>query len=198
MSVYWQFYGFDYERFLSIRKDLRAADSARDFEPMNENAMTDAILSALESGEMKPSVARSAMIQTLCCTGEPLLLDAGLLRIVSRLAHNRDTEDLGEQLEALLGGGTNLDSWLHPTEALSGFLTPQQTIALHTKYGQVLRRGGAVKGRRRRQGGLVGKTEDFLRQLFAMEARPEESLRLLGELIAAAAEVGQGIAVTAG
>ncbi len=198
MSVFWQFTCFDYDNFLSLRKDLRAAESPEDFAALSANSMTDAIVASLAAGEMKAAVARNAFVQALCCTGEPLLLDAGLLRIVAKMAHTRGVEDLGEQLEAFLGGGMNLETWFQPGEALAGFLTPEQTRELGMRYGDTMRRGGTGRGRRRRQGGLVGKTGAFVRQLFAMEARPEESLRLLGELISEAAGAGQGIAVTTG
>lgn len=199
MSVSWNFYRFDYARFLELRPELRAAQEPDEFTVLSENDITEAVVAALNFGEIEPAYARNVFVQTLCCRGEPLLLDPGLLRIVARLAHARGTEDLGEQLEALMGGGTNLEPWLAPTAALPigflGFLTPQQTEALHATYGDVFRTGGKSRKRRRR-GGVVGKAGAFLRQLFVMELKPEESLGLLGELIADAAERKQGIAVT--
>jgi hypothetical protein len=199
MSASWQFYRFDYDRYLELRPPLRAAQDPDEFRVLSENDVTDAVLSALEFGEIGPEYARNVFVESLCCLGEPLLLDPGLLRIVVRIAHRRGTEDLGEQLEALLGGRVNLEAWLIPgTEppiGLLGFLTPQQTEILHATYGDVFRTGG--KGRkRRRRGGLVGKAGEFLRQLLVLELKPEESLGLLGELIADAAERKQGVAVT--
>jgi hypothetical protein len=195
MPVSWQFYRFDYSRYLELRPDLRPALLPEHFIALSENAMTDSIVEALTAEEIEPGAARNAFVQTLCCLGEPLQLDPGLLRIVAQLAHTRGTEDMGEQLETLLGGGLNIEPWLTPTAALLGFLTPQQTQALHLNYNLVFRTGGKSRKRRRR-GGLVGKVGAFTRQLLALEMKPEESLALLGELIAAAAERNEGIAVT--
>ena len=61
--------------------------------------------------EIEPEAARNAFVQALCFLGDPLPLDPGLLRIVARLSHARGTEDLGEQLENLLGGGVNVDPY---------------------------------------------------------------------------------------
>lgn len=194
MSVSWQFYRFDYSRYLELRPLLRAAELPEEFLPLSENAVTEALIEALNYGEIDAVSARNAFVQTLCCLGQPLPLDPGLLKIVSQLAHTRGTEDLGEQLEALLGGGLNLEPWLTPASVLLGFLTPEQTQLLHVTYNPVFRTGG--KGRkRRRRGGLVGKVGAFLRQLLALELKPEESLALLGGLIADASEQNEGIAV---
>ena len=202
MSASWKFYRFDYDRYLALRPELRAAEEPDEFSAWSENELTKAIVQALEGADdpaIEPETARNAFVQILCCLGEPLPLDPGLLRIVARLAHTRGTEDLGEQLEALLGGGVNLEAWMVPITtlpiALLGFLTPEQTRTLHATYGDVFRTG--VKGRKkRRRGGLVGKAGAFLRQLLVLELKPEESLGLLGELVATAAERNEGIAVT--
>ena len=199
MSLSWKFYRFDYSRYLELRPELRAADNPDAFMALSENPLTETIVDALNAEEIDPGSACNAFVQTLCCLGEPLPLDPGLLRIVARLAHARGTEDLGEQLETLLGGSVNLEPWLNPAVALPitllGFLTPQQTQTLHATYGEIFRTGG--KGRKkRRRGGLVGKAGEFWRQLLALELKPEESLGLLGELIAAASERNEGIAVT--
>ena len=200
MSVSWNFYRFDYDRYLELRPGLRTAQEPDEFMALSANALTATIVDALSSEDLAPASACNAFVQALCCSGEPLQLDLGLLRIVARLAHARGTEDLGEQLEALLGGGTNIEPWLLPNNValpttLLGFLTPQQTETLHATYGDVFRTGGKSRKRRRR-GGLVGKAGAFLRQLFVMELKPEESLGLLGELIEDAVERKQGIAVT--
>lgn len=199
MSVSWKFYRFDYSRYVALRPELRMAADPDAFMALSENALTETIVEALNAQEIEPRSARNAFVQTLCCLGEPLQLDPGLLRIVVRLAHTRGTEDLGEQLEALLGGGVNIEPWLSPATALPiallGFLTPEQTRALHGTYGDVFRTGGKSRKKRRR-GGLVGKVGDFLRQLLVMELKPEESLGLLGELIATAVERNEGVAVT--
>ncbi len=199
MSHSWKFYRFDYSRYLEVRPELRAATDPDDFTALSENPVTASVVEALNFGEIEPKAARNAFVQTLCCLDDPLPLDPGLLRIVVRLAKARGTEDLGELLEALLGGGMNLEPWMVPVTtlpiALLGFLTPDQVLALHQDYGDVFRTG--VKGRkRRRQGGLIGKAGAFLRQLLVLELKPEESLGLLGELIADAAAGGEGIAVT--
>jgi len=199
MSASWKLYRFDYSRYLELRPELRIAHEPDAFMALNENPLTETIIDALNAEEIEPESARNAFVQTLCCLGEPLPLDPGLLRIVARLAHTRGTEDLGEQLEALLGGGVNIEPWMIPAAtlpiALLGFLTPEQTQAMHRDYGDVFRTGGKSRKRRRR-GGLVGKVGAFLRQLLVLELRPEESLGLLGELIADAAERKHGIAVT--
>jgi len=199
MSASWKFYRFDYDAYLALRPALRAARDPDDFRTLNKNRLTEAIVEALDADEIEPEAARNAFVQALCFLGDPLPLDPGLLRIVARLSHARGTEDLGEQLEALLGGGVNVEAWLVPVNtlpiALQSFLTPEQTRALHTNYGDVFRTG--VKGRKkRRRGGLVGKVGAFLRQLLVLELKPDESLALLGELIAAAAARNEGVAVT--
>jgi hypothetical protein len=199
MAASWKFYRFDYDLYVVLRSDLRVAQEPDSFLALSQNRITETIVEALSTEEIEPASARNAFVQTLCCPGEPLPLDPGLLRIVARLAHTRGTEDMGEQLEALLGGGLNLEPWMTPAATLSnallGFLTPEQTREMHVTYGEVFRTGG--KGRkRRRRGGLVGKVGDFVRQLLVLELKPEESLALLGELITSAAERGEGIAVT--
>ena len=201
MSGSWQFYRFDYNHYLDLRPALRAAEQPNDFRSISENPLTDAVVEALHAEELDAGSARNAFVQAVCCSGDPLLLDPGLLRIVARLSHARGTEDLGEQLESLLGGSVNLEPWLLPGTALPvtllGFLTPQQTRTLYETYGSVFRTGG--KGRtRRRRGGLIGKVGAFWRQLLTLELKPEESLSLLGELIADASERNEGIAVTTG
>jgi hypothetical protein len=198
MSSSWKFYRFDYSRYVALRPELRAAAQPDDFRAWSENPRTDMIVDALNSEEIDTGAACNAFVEILCCVGEPLQLDPGLLRIVARLAHARGTEDLGEQLEALLGGNVNLEPWLIPTlvpMSLLGFLTPQQTRTLHETYGDVFRTGGKGRSKRRR-GGLVGKVGEFWRQLLALELKPEESLSLLGELIADASERKEGVAVT--
>jgi hypothetical protein len=199
MSASWKFYRFDYSRYLEIRPELRSAQDPDAFLALSDNPLTEATVAALHAEEIEPRSARNVVVQTLCCLGEPLPLDPGLLRIVAQLAHTRGTEDLGEQLESLLGGGVNLEAWLVPVSALPntllGFLTPEQTEALHRDYGNVFRTGGKSR-KRRRKGGLVGKVGAFLRQLLVLELRPEESLALLGELIAEAVDRAEGIAVT--
>ena len=203
MTVSWKFYRFDYGRYLELRPELRTAEDPAEFAALSETDVTDAVVDALTNdlGEIEPEYARNVFVQTLCCVGEPLPLDPGLLRIVARLAHTRGTEDLGEQLEALLGGSVNLEPWLMPTRnlpmALLGFLTPQETQTLHGTCAEVFRTGGKSRKRRRR-GGLINRAGEFVRQLLALELKPEESLALLGELIAEAAERNEGIAVTPG
>jgi hypothetical protein len=200
MSSSWKFYRFDYSRFVALRPQLRTAVEPDDFVALSENSLTEAVIDTLIAEEIEPETARNAFVHLLCCLSEPLQLDPGLLRIVARLAHTRGTEDLGEQLEALLGGGVNLEPWMVPGTSmpvsLLGFLTPEQTAALHVTYGHIFRTGGKSRKRRRR-GGLVGKAGEFLRQLLVLELKPEESLGLLGELIASAAERNEGIGVTA-
>jgi len=200
MSASWKFYRFDYERYLALRLELQAADDPDAFMPLSINDVTEAVIDALNFGEIDAEHARNTFVLTLCCLGDPLPLDPGLLRMVARLAKTRGTEDLGELLETLLGGAMNLEPWLISTQgapgAFQGFLTPAQTLTLHETYGDVFRTGG--KGRkRRRKGGLVGNVGAFLRQLLVLELKPEESLALLGDLIADAAKRNEGVAVTA-
>lgn len=204
MSVSWQFYRFDYSRYLALRPVLRAAELPEEFMALpeelfagSENAVTDAIIQALNFGEIDHEQARNALVQTLCCPGQPLQLDPGLIRAVAALAHARGTEDLGELLQDLLSGRLNLELWLSQDGPLLGFLTPEQTVHLHMTYSTVFRAGGKSRKKRRR-GGLLGKVSAFVRQLLALEMNPEESLILLGELIASAAERNEGVAVTAG
>ena len=201
MSDSWKCYRFDYSRYLELRPGLRAAHETEAFAALSENDITEAVVDAVRFGEIGPEHARNVFVQTMCCLGDPLPLDPGLLRIVARLAHTRGTEDLGEQLEALLGGGMNLELWSVPRSGvqvpLLGFLTPEQTQALCRDYQEVFRTGGKSRKRRRR-GGLVGKVGAFVRQLLVLELKPEESLALLGEMMAAAVERNEGIAVISG
>lgn len=197
MSVCWQFYRFDHVRYLELRPSLRSATTPAAFAAIADTPETCALADALLDDEITLAEARRAFVETVCCLGDPLLLDAHFARFVSDLGRVRGAEEAAELLGELLAGNKHLEPWLRPAHGFSGFLTPDETTRLAHAYVVVAKRGrvGSRGKRRRRRGGLLGACVDFARRLLDRRPLDDEILRLLGELITEAQQNGEGVAV---
>jgi hypothetical protein len=201
MSICWYIYRFDYGRYLELRPLLRCATTPEALMALVEGPETEAIAQAAVERAIPLPEARHGFVQSLCCLGDPLLFDRGFPRLVASLGRRRAAEDAAELLREVLAGGKNLESWMLPAPGLVGFLTPDETAALHRDYSVLklarLGMGRAGRKRRKRRGGLFGTIGAFLRLLLDRGPQPDDVLRLLGDLIEEAAGQEEGIAVVA-
>ncbi len=196
MPANWNVYRFDYARYMALRPLLSVAESVDAFADVEADARMEVILDALAGGELTPLEARHATLEALCCLGTPLPLDRSFARLISAAGRREAAEPAAEAIGKLLAGGKNLEPWLLPSSGFAGLLTPEETLALHRDFAAVLKRGGAG-GRRTRSGGLLGGLRSFFRYLLDRNPRPEDVLRLFGELVALAAKRGEGVALVA-
>lgn len=198
MQVHWYLYRFDHNLYLQLRPMLRAAVTPEGLEALGEGPEVEAIADALEAQEMSLTEARSALVQALCCVGEPVPFTMELSRLISTLERTPGMEEGAALLGEMLSG-KRLEPWLLPSAGLSGFLTPQDASAVHVAYTsaspRALRRRS---GRRVRRGGLIRNGGawciDLVRHLCGLAPRSEEMLRLLGALLAESTQHGCGIA----
>jgi hypothetical protein len=220
MDVAWYCYRFDYDRFLRLRPMLRAAATPAalaaltqgfetDFrlqargdangDAMNVDTMVEAIVDSLDEGDATLSEARAALVCHLCCRGEPLPFDNGLPRAIAGLQRASGMEEAGELLSAMLTGGRNMEPWMIPSAGLAGFLTPQEASALYVSL--VAWRAQAYSRRHTRAGrpvgGLFAAGARLMRHLLNLGPLPEETLRLVGQLLHEAASQQEGIAAVA-
>src|SRR5437879_4486361 len=128
MSACWYFYRFDYARYLALRPTLRAAVSPASFECLADDRETETIVEAVENREMSLLEAKQAIVQELCCRGEPIPFQKGFPCFVAALGRNYEVEEGTELLAQILAGGKNLEAWLLPAGGLNGFLTPEETV----------------------------------------------------------------------
>lgn len=195
----YSFYRFDHARFVALRPALRSATTPAAFAALAETPETEALVTALLEDAITVQEARSAFVQEVCCLGDPLSLGKGLPRFVAALARRRGAEDAAELLGELLAGKRNREPWFSLTSGLIGFLTPEETQALHRSYSAFalqgrLRMPSAGKRRRARRGGLVGACVGFFSHLLDRDPKLDDMQQLLGDLIEEAACNGEGIA----
>src|SRR5579871_5139557 len=199
MDVRWYCYRFDYAEYVRIRPALRAATTPAALEALAQGPEVDAIVETFMAAEISLSEARAAMVQALCCRGEPLPFDPGLPRIIAMLERADGMEEGASLLTGMLSGGRNMEPWLQPSSGLAGFLTPQETSALYVAFvswrGRTYRRGRQPGNRRVK--GLMRGVFGFVRHLLNAGPQPDETLRLMGQLLDDAARHDCGIAAVA-
>ncbi len=203
MQVSWNFYRFDYARFLMLRPLLRAATLPEAFAAFGEGAEIEAIAEAVAEQSLTLEAARNALAFALCCEGDALPVDASFPRFVAAVSRRRGMEDVGEMLGGLISGGKPVEAWMAADDGIAGMLTPDETTRLYaacrpllTGRGRSLSQVGGKRGRRTRRGGLVGACIHFVRHLLNLGPLPDDLLLLLGTLLKAAQANEQGIAVT--
>jgi hypothetical protein len=199
MNVHWYCYRFDHDFFLRLRPPLRAATTPAALIALAEGPEVTAIADALEDGETTLTQARTALIQATCCLGEPLPFDRGLPRTLARLARTEGMEDAALLLTEMLSAGRNMEPWLQPSSGIVGFLTPQESSAVYVSFiAWCSRRSGARRtNSQTRKGGLLPGCAGLIRQLLNGGPDPEDTLRLLGQLLDDAAHHRAGIAAVA-
>src|SRR5579864_9521859 len=134
MDIRWYCYRFDHALYLRLRPTLRAATTPAALEAVAGGPMADAIIEAFTAEEIGITEARAALVQLICCVGEPMPFDAGLPRIVAALERSTGMEEAAHLLSGMLSGGRNMEPWLLPSGGLTGFLTPQEATALQVAY----------------------------------------------------------------
>ena len=203
MQVAWNFYRFDYARFLAMRPLLRAATTPEAFAAFGRGAEIEAIADAVAEQSLTLEEARNALVLCLCCEGDALPADASFPRFVAALARRKGAEDAAETLGALISGGKPVEAWMAADDGIVGLLTPAETLQLYAVYlpllsrkGRSLSQVGRKPGRRTRRGGLVGACISFTRHLLNLGPLPDDMLALLGSLLKEAQANKQGITVT--
>lgn len=203
MQVSWNFYRFDYARFLMLRPLLRAASMPEAFAAFGEGAEVEVIAEAVAEQSLTLEEARNALILVLCCEGDPLPVDASFPRFVAALSRRRGAEDAAEMLGGLVSGGKHVEAWMAAEDGITGLLTPDETMQLYaacqpllSRRGRSLSQVGGRQGRRTRRGGLVGACINFARHLFNLGPLPDDLLLLLGMLLKESQANEQGIAIT--
>ena len=196
MDVCWYCYRFDYDRFLRLRPSLRATTTPAGLAALADGPEVDAIVDALEEGETTLTQARAALIQALCCQGEPLAFDRGLSRTLAHMARVDGMEDAAHLLTEMLSGGKNLEPWLQPSSGITGFLTPRESSGVYVAYvGWRTRKTDARSAFwRPRKRGFLASGAALVRHLLNSGPEPEDTLRLLGQLLDDAARHQAGIA----
>lgn len=211
MQPCWNFYVFDYARYLALRPLLRAANTPDAFAALLDrpeaegidNAGGDALVQAVADASLSLEQARNAFVHAVCCVGEPLPIEATFPRFVAALARRGGAEDAAETLGALVSGGRPFEDWMRDPQGLIGWLTPEETGILARDCKPLLEKRGRSMasvgkgGRRIRRGGLVGGCVRFVRHLFNSGPLPDDVLRLLGRLLQEAHSEDYGLAVTA-
>ena len=181
------------------------ARSPEAFAALAEGPEGDAIAEGVAEGTLTLESARNVLVSTLCCLDDPLPVDASFPRFLAALGRRRGAEEAAEMLGALVSGGRPVEVWLRDPQGLLGWLTPEETQALHNSYtslsgmnGRHRRIIGSIgKGRSRplRRGGLLGSFVCFMRNLFNAGPQPDDILFLLGKQLQEAIAQNQGLAV---
>ncbi len=186
----WYLYHFDFERYLELRPILGRAHDPASLEPLVQDTETQTIYDELLEGSITLAVARHAMVETLCCIGEPLVFARELSRLVSHLSKIKEGIEASIILSELLSGGYNLDKWLLPPCKTYGFLKPSQTVELAESLLYYL------KKRKRKPGhGILRFLHRILLGLTDAPPPERDTLEHLTPFIVEAAENGFGVAV---
>ncbi len=211
MQPCWNFYVFDYARYLILRPLLRVADTPDAFVSLLDRpeadgidyAVAEALVQVVEEATISLEQARNAFVFVACCISEPLPVEATFPRFVAALARRGGAEDAAETLGALVSGGRPFEDWMRDPQGLIGWLTPEETGILARDCKPLLEKRGRSMasvgrgGRRVRRGGLLGGCVRFVRHLFNSGPLPDDVLRLLGRLLQEAHSENYGLAVTA-
>jgi hypothetical protein len=195
----WNFYRFDFAKYVAVRPVLRVATTASVLAGLVEDAETQAIVDALSDGEIPPLEARQAFVKAACCVGEPLFVDRGFPRLLAGLTRHRDGAEVAELLGELLAGKKNLEPWLMPPAGLTGFLNPQETRQMVGYLSRYVAAGGFREGRAGRGGGgpLWTASFRFVLRLFDRAPQSHDLLLLLEDFFEEAVRRKEGVAVVA-
>ena len=182
MSDEWHFYRWNFDRYATIRPQLRAAVRAETFASLSDTEEGTQVAEMFAEGEIPLLEAKSAWLTAECRLGDPIVFNAELPRFLNRIERKREGEEIAEILSELLFARVYLEQWLEQT-SICGILPPIETARLSGLCRDYLQKNrteiGAVRG-------------GFFRRVFERNATPDEIFPLLCDLVNEAVKAGNG------